>query len=74
MLTAKQQTIELISALPDDCTVEDIHYHLYVREQVERGMRAVESGDVIPQEEMEQEFRRWLQSFGLAQHETNSKP
>ncbi len=28
---AKQDASALISALPDDCSLEDIQYHLYVR-------------------------------------------
>jgi hypothetical protein len=37
METAKRQALTLIQNLPDDSTLEDIQYHLYVREKVERG-------------------------------------
>lgn len=72
MSNVREQVIEMISSLPEDCTIEDIQYHLYVREQVERGMRAAESGDVLSQAEMEQEYRQWLQSCGPARRETIS--
>jgi hypothetical protein len=37
MSALKQAVIKLVESLPDDCTVEDIQYHLYVREKVLRG-------------------------------------
>lgn len=54
----------MVKSLPDNCTVEDIQYHLYVREKVLSGMKAIERGDYITQEEMERESARWLKSFG----------
>jgi hypothetical protein len=38
MDTAKPQALTLFQNLPDDSTLEDIQYHLYVRENVERGL------------------------------------
>ena len=60
----KQQAIELIQALPDDCTLEDIQYHLYVRAKVERGIRAIEAGDTVSQAEAAQKVEEWLKSAG----------
>jgi hypothetical protein len=31
MSSLKEAVIKLVESLPDDCTVEDIHYHLYLR-------------------------------------------
>lgn len=47
MNIVKEQTIELIKSCPDDCTLEDIQYHLYVREKVERGIQAINEGRVV---------------------------
>ena len=41
----------MIQRLPDDCTLEQIQYHLYVREQVGRGLADVEVGRVVSHEE-----------------------
>lgn len=38
MSTAKQDVAILLNKLPDDCTVEDIQYHLYVLDKVRRGL------------------------------------
>lgn len=64
----KNQAIDLIKALPDDCTFEDIQYHLYVREKVERGIQAIDEGRVISQEDAERKTKGWLKSFGQNRH------
>ena len=53
MAHVKEQVIELIKSLPEDSTLEDIHYHLYVREKVEHGLKAVDEGRVVSQEDAE---------------------
>ena len=37
MHTTKQDVRELLDQLPDDSTIEDIQYHLYVLEKIRRG-------------------------------------
>lgn len=63
----KEQVIDLIKSLPDDCTIEDIQYHLYVREKVERGIKAIDEGRIVPQEEAEKKVKGWLKSSGQNQ-------
>ncbi len=60
----KDQIIEIIKSLPEDCTLEDIQYHLYIREKVERGMRAIEEGRTVAQTVAEQQVQEWLKSSG----------
>ncbi len=67
MSIAKKQAIKLIKSLTDDCTIEDIQYHLYVLEKIERGIRAIDEGRVVPQEEVEKRVRKWLKSSGQNQ-------
>ena len=38
MTNAKQRVRELLDRLPDDCTLEEIQYHLYVIQQIELGL------------------------------------
>ena len=38
MVTAKQEVESLLAKLPDDCSLEDIQYHLYVIEKVRMGL------------------------------------
>ena len=52
MSTVKEKVIQWIQSLPDDCTLEDIRYHLYLHEKVEEGMEALAKGQVIRHEEV----------------------
>jgi len=63
----KEQAIELIKSLPDDCTLEDIQYHLYVRAKVEKGIRAIDEGRVVSQDEAEKKVKEWVKSSGQIQ-------
>lgn len=57
---AKQQISSLLNALPDDCTLEDIQYHLYVIEKVQRGLNSADTAGGISQEEAEKRLEKWL--------------
>jgi hypothetical protein len=61
-MTIKEQAIRIINSLPDDCTIEDIQYHLYVYERVERGIIAIDNGKVVSQEEAERRIKECLNS------------
>ena len=41
--------------------LEDIHYHLYVLQRIARGRADIETGSVIPQDEVERRMARWLE-------------
>jgi predicted transcriptional regulator len=67
MSPVKEAAIKLIQSLPEDCTFEDIQYHLYVREKVEHGIQAIEAGEVVSEEEADRRITEWLDSFGQSQ-------
>ena len=60
--TTKEQVARMIAELPDDVTMSDIQYHLYVRQKVENSMRAVSEGRVYTQAEVDAEMKQWLKS------------
>ena len=60
MSTAKEEVHALLSKLPDDCSLEDIQYHLYVIEKVRNGLEEADLQGSVPQEEVEQRFGKWL--------------
>ena len=43
MLAARKEVQEMIQNLPNNCTYEDIQYHLYVVEKVKNGMSRAEN-------------------------------
>lgn len=61
MHTIKQEVSDLLKRLPDDCTLEDVQYHLYVLQKIERGLKDAEAGRVYSQEEAEKMMDRWLE-------------
>jgi predicted transcriptional regulator len=61
MQTAKQEVSNLLNRLPDDCTLEDVQYHLYVLQKIGRGLKDAEEGRVYTQEEVEKMMSKWLE-------------
>jgi hypothetical protein len=59
MNQAKAEAQTLLQRLPDDCTFEDIHYHLYVLEKVRRGLEAADTQGTLTQQEVEERFKKW---------------
>jgi hypothetical protein len=44
---------ELLDQLPEYASLEDIQYHIYVRQKIQRGLDAVREGKLISQAEVE---------------------
>lgn len=60
-MEAKETVRDLLDRLPDDCTLEDILYHLYVVQAVEKGLADADAGRTISYEEVGDRLRRkWV--------------
>ena len=59
MNTAKDEIKELLDKLPDDCTMEDVQYHIYVVEKINNGIERAKNEGTIGQEEAEKKLRKW---------------
>jgi len=59
-LDAKTQTRELLNRLPDNCTIEDVQYHLYVAEKIRRRLVQSDAGMAVPHQEAEKRLEKWL--------------
>ena len=55
----KEEVRRLLDTLPDEVSYEDIQYHIYVQQKIDRGLEASERGDFISDEEIEQRIARW---------------
>ena len=64
MTSIKAQLLEVVSSLPDDCTMDDFRYRLYVRQCIDEGVQAIDDGRVYTQEEMREMVKSWRKSFG----------
>jgi len=60
MRTAKQEVRKLLDEIPDDVSLEDVQYHIYVRQKIERALEDAKKGRVIGQEEVERRMSKWL--------------
>lgn len=52
----KKRIQKAIDGLPEDATIEDALYTLYVLYEVSQSLKDVDQGRTITQEELEQEF------------------
>ena len=60
-VTAKDTVRALLDRLPNDCSLDDVLYHLYVVQAVSRGLSDGETGRVISHEQVAADLRRkWL--------------
>ena len=60
MVAAKQEVQEIIRNLPDNCTYEDIQYHLYVVEKIKNGITRAENGEVSSHQDAELRLAKWI--------------
>lgn len=60
MFNAKAEVGKLLEKLPDNASLDDIQYHIYVRQKLERGMVDIEEGRVVDDAEVERRLSRWL--------------
>lgn len=60
MATAKQEVEAMLHQLPDDCSLEDIQYHLYVLEKIQRGIKRANTEGTTKQVEAEERLGKWL--------------
>jgi predicted transcriptional regulator len=58
--TGKQEAQKILDALPDDTSLEQIQYHLYVVQKIEAGLLDADAGRVLSQEDVERRMAKWL--------------
>jgi predicted transcriptional regulator len=61
METAKEEVRRILDSLPDDATLEDIQYRIYVRQAIAAGLSDIDQGCIVSQEEVERRMSRWTE-------------
>lgn len=56
MHNAKETAKQLIDRMPDDASLNDIMYELYVKQKIEKGMQASRDGDITPHSEVKARY------------------
>lgn len=60
MKTVKQEISLLLNKLPDDCSVEEVQYHIYVLEKVRQALAVADRDRTLSQDEAENLLSKWL--------------
>lgn len=58
-MSVKNEVIAMIQRMPDDVTHEEILYAVYVRRNVDEGLRQLNNGEGIPHDEVVRRLRKW---------------
>lgn len=61
MSPAKEEVRRILELLPDDASLEDIQYRIYVCQKIERGLEDVRSGRTFSEGEFETRISKWLE-------------
>jgi predicted transcriptional regulator len=65
-MTTKETVRAILERLPDNCTIDDVLYQLYVVQAVARGDADAAAGRTVSHEQVDADLRRkWL--LGAAQ-------
>ncbi len=60
-INIKEQVIKLIQNLPEDITLEDIQYHLFVKQKLLKAEKQIREGKTIPHEQViERVKKKWF--------------
>ena len=60
MNSPKAEVASMLKALPEDASLEDIQYHLYVLEKVKRGLDRAENESAMSHEDAKARLAKWL--------------
>jgi predicted transcriptional regulator len=59
----KEEIIELIKKLPEDTTIDDIMYHLYVKKKIIAGIKDIDQGKVVSHEQVMENAKKRLEQW-----------
>ncbi len=60
MPSVKNAVIDFIKSLPDDLTVEEIAYKLYLDERINKARKQMKEGNYLTHEEAKERLKKWL--------------
>ena len=60
-MKVKETVRSLLDRLPEDCTLDDVLYHIYVLQAIERGLAETDAGRTISLDQVARRMRaKWL--------------
>jgi hypothetical protein len=61
MSIAKEEVLRILDGLPDDASLDDIQYHIYVRQKIDHGIEEADAGRVLSEEAFDLRMAKWLE-------------
>jgi predicted transcriptional regulator len=58
-MTAKEAIQEILNQASPDVSFEEVMYRIYLREKIERGLKDVAEGRIVPDHEVEARLSQW---------------
>jgi predicted transcriptional regulator len=59
-MTTKELLQKLLDRLPDDATLEDVQYQIYVLQKIHAGEEDIAAGHTVPHDEVMRDLARWV--------------
>ena len=59
MNAAKETVRDILNSLPDDCSLQDVQYHLYVVEKIRSGIARAGQEGTLSQKDVEKKLEKW---------------
>ena len=59
-LSSKEKVINFVQNLPEDLTVEEITYRLYINERIIKAQQQIKDGQFLTHEEAKERMKKWL--------------
>ena len=57
----KKEILNALDGLPENATIEDAMERLYILHRIERGLRQIEEGKTLTQEEVKAQLAKWME-------------
>ena len=62
MFPAKEEVRRLLDQLSDESSLEDIQYHIYVQQKIDRGLKDVKSNKTLSETEFDRRMSNWVEA------------
>ena len=59
-MTTKELIRKLLDQMPDDATIEDIQYQIFVLQKIQAGEEDLEAGRILTNDQVMQDLARWV--------------
>ena len=61
MATSKETVRAVLDQMPDDCSLEDVQYQLYLRQKLDRSRQAAAEGRLVSHAEVKERLSKWVE-------------